>query len=103
MDRNENEADYAWVHFFFPYQEPLGEGNFYISGKFCDWQNSTNNQLRYNYSKKGYELEIYLKQGFYNYQLTYQKTNQTAWMKRCWKEITGKPKMIMLSMFITEV
>ncbi len=77
MDRNENEADYAWVHFFLPYKEPLGEGNFYVAGKFCDWNNSDQNKLKYNYSKKGYELKMYLKQGYYNYFLVYQKDDKT--------------------------
>lgn len=77
MDRNENEADYAWVHFFLPYKEPLGEGNFYVAGKFCDWNNSDQNKLKYNYSKKGYELKMYLKQGYYNYFLVYQKDEKT--------------------------
>lgn len=77
MDRNENEADYAWVHFFLPYKEPLGEGNFYVSGKFCDWKNTPQNKFKYNYAKKGYELKIYLKQGYYNYFLVYQKNEKT--------------------------
>ena len=77
MDRNENEADYAWVHFFLPYKEPLGEGNFYVTGKFCDWNNVELNKLKYNYSKKGYELKIYLKQGYYNYFLVYQKDDKS--------------------------
>jgi len=77
MDRNENEADYAWIHFFIPYKEPLGEGNFYANGKLCDWKNSELNQFKYNYSKKGYELELYLKQGYYNYQLVYQKNKNS--------------------------
>jgi len=78
MDRNENEADYAWVHFYIPYNEPLGEGNFYANGKFCDWKNSAFNQFKYNYSKKGYELELFLKQGYYNYQLMYQKNKNSV-------------------------
>jgi hypothetical protein len=77
MDRNENEADYAWVHFFLPYKVPLGECNFYVAGKFCDWNNSDQNKLKYNYSKKGYELKMYLKQGYYNYFLVYQKDDKT--------------------------
>lgn len=62
------ESDYAYVHFFLPYNVPIVHGNLYILGALTDWQFSEENKLKYNYQKKGYELSLYLKQGFYNYQ-----------------------------------
>jgi len=61
------EADYAWVHFFFPYNNAQSEGNFYVLGKLTEWKTNKNNRLTYNYKKIGYECKLFLKQGYYNY------------------------------------
>jgi hypothetical protein len=61
------EADYAWVHFFFPYDNAQSEGNFYVLGKLTEWKTNHTNRLNYNYKKLGYEGKLYLKQGYYNY------------------------------------
>lgn len=61
------EADYVYVHFFLPYETPIVNGNIYIAGNFNFWEYNENNQLRYNYDRKGYELTLLLKQGFYDY------------------------------------
>jgi hypothetical protein len=61
------EADYAYVDFFLPYVTPETQGNFYILGKLTDWRMNKANKLTYNYSKLGYECQLYLKQGYYNY------------------------------------
>lgn len=61
------EADYAWVHFFFPYDNAQSEGNFYVLGKLTEWKTNKNNMLTYNYKKIGYECKLFLKQGYYNY------------------------------------
>jgi hypothetical protein len=61
------EADYAWVHFFFPYDNALSDGNFYLLGKLTEWRINKTNMLTYNYKKMGYECKLFLKQGYYNY------------------------------------
>jgi len=61
------EADYAWVHFFFPYDNALSDGNFYVLGKLTEWRTNKTNMMTYNYKKMGYECKLYLKQGYYNY------------------------------------
>lgn len=71
MDNNDNEADYCLVHFFFPYDNAIADGNFYVNGKFCDWRLTKENKMTYNSLKLGYECDVYLKQGFYNYQYVY--------------------------------
>ncbi len=73
MENNDNESDYAWVHFFIPYDTPLAEGSFHVTGKFCDWKTDKTNKLVYNPRKMGYEAELFLKQGYYNYQYVYIK------------------------------
>ncbi|MCD6065489.1 MAG: hypothetical protein K0S33_315 [Bacteroidetes bacterium] len=78
MDNNDTEADYCHVEFFFPYDTPLADGNFYITGKFCDWRLGKETRMSYNMLKKGYECELFLKQGFYNYQYVYAKDGKSA-------------------------
>jgi hypothetical protein len=61
------EGDYAWVHFFLPYDSPEPGGNFYVFGGFCDWQFKTENLMTYDFENRGYRASVYLKQGYYNY------------------------------------
>jgi hypothetical protein len=67
------EADYAWIHFFLPYDNALGEGNFYVLGKLTEWRLNKSNRMTYNYKKKGYECSLFIKQGYYNYTYVYLK------------------------------
>ena len=60
------EADYAWVHFFLPYDTQTS-GNFYVLGKLTEWRLNKNNRMTYNYKKMGYECDLFIKQGYYNY------------------------------------
>ncbi len=62
------DADYAFVHFTLPYDEPVTNGNVYIYGALSNWQPEKRFQMRYNYDKKAYEADVFLKQGLYNYQ-----------------------------------
>lgn len=61
------ESDYANVYFFLPYKAPIVHGNLYVFGALTDWQFTDKNKLKYNYEKQGYEIVLFLKQGFYNY------------------------------------
>ncbi len=62
------DADYTFVHFSLPMEEPLSEGNIYVFGALTDWTTSPKYQMRYNLQTKSYEGVVYLKQGFYDYQ-----------------------------------
>jgi hypothetical protein len=61
------EADYVYVDFFLPYPIPESQGNFYVLGKLTDWRMNRSSKMTYNYSRSGYEAQLYLKQGYYNY------------------------------------
>ena len=61
------EADYVFVDFFLPYMNPETNGNFYIMGKLTDWRMNKTSKMTYNYKRFGYEAQLFLKQGFYNY------------------------------------
>jgi hypothetical protein len=69
----DTEADYAWVHFFLPYDNAEGSGNFYVLGKLTEWRLNKSNRMSYNYKKMGYECDMYIKQGYYNYTYVYLK------------------------------
>ncbi len=63
----DTEADYAWVHFFLPYDNAQAAGNFYVLGKLTEWRLNKTNRMIYNYKKLGYECDMFIKQGYYNY------------------------------------
>lgn len=62
------EADYVYVDFFLPYVNPETKGNFYVMGKLTDWRMTRLSKMAYNYKRFGYEAQLYLKQGYYNYE-----------------------------------
>ena len=66
--RDDYEADYATVKFLLPMELPLGNGDIYIYGAFNNWQLGVENRMVYREDFGGYIGEIYLKQGFYNYE-----------------------------------
>jgi len=65
-DVNES-ADYAYVHFYLPMNDPFIDGSVYVLGGFCQWQLNKENKMTYNYNQKYYETILLLKQGYYNY------------------------------------
>lgn len=75
---SDTEADYAWVHFFLPWDTPMSDGNFYVLGGLSDHHLNKTNRMNYNYRRKGYELEMYLKQGYYNYIYVFQQDGKTS-------------------------
>jgi hypothetical protein len=61
------EADYAWVHFFLPFEAPLSNGQIYILGAVTDWQLNDSSRMNYDDQRKGYAKTLFVKQGYYNY------------------------------------
>ncbi len=61
------EGDYAWVEFFLPWEPPLTHDEIFVIGQLTDWKLTENNKMQYNYGMRGYELSLFLKQGYYNY------------------------------------
>ncbi len=70
------EADYAWVHFFLPYDAASPEGNFYVMGKLTDWRLNKSNRMTYNYKRFGYECKLFIKQGYFNYKYVYLRDDK---------------------------
>lgn len=77
MTRNyDTESDYAWVHFCFP-SDPYFDGTFYVVGALTDYLLSDFSRMNYNVKTNRYELALYLKQGYYNYQILFLHTGET--------------------------
>jgi hypothetical protein len=67
-------SDYAWVHFFLPQQMSL-EGSYYIVGDLTNWRYDAQNRMTYQDDIKMYHVALYLKQGYYNYQILFKNSN----------------------------
>lgn len=72
------EADYVYVNFFLPHIGAENDGNFYVLGKLSNWKLDKSNKMEYNYKRKGYECNLYIKQGYYNYIYAFLKDKTKA-------------------------
>jgi hypothetical protein len=72
-DNYSTTSDYAWVHFTYPVDLNL-EGAYYVVGQMNDWRAGAQSQMRYENGK--YHLALYLKQGYYNYQIVFRHNNE---------------------------
>jgi len=67
----DTESDYIHVHFTLPMDVPFVDGDIFVSGSFNNWDYNDINRLQYNFGKKVYELDLLLKQGYYNYEYVF--------------------------------
>jgi hypothetical protein len=67
----DTESDYVHVHFSLPLDAPVVDGDIYVSGALNNWEYNDINRMSYNFGKKAYELDLLLKQGYYNYEYVY--------------------------------
>lgn len=70
-ETHETDADYLKVFFNLPYSVPFDQGGVYVFGEISGWKCAENNKMKYDLEKKTYELELLLKQGYYNYEYVY--------------------------------
>ena len=66
--RDEIEADYAWVFFTLSAPNYFGKKSIYINGMFNNFAIGDENKMDYNAEKGIYEKAIMIKQGFTNFQ-----------------------------------
>jgi len=64
---SEIEADYAWIHFFLPFPANPVNGDMHILGELTSWKLDPGGVMNYNSDRKGFEKNLFLKQGYYNY------------------------------------
>ncbi len=65
------EADYMWVHFWLPTDEPMLQGSVYLTGSLVENRLDGTSRMNYDFENKGYYIDLYLKQGGYNYMYGY--------------------------------
>jgi hypothetical protein len=72
------EADYAWVHFYLPYPTLVTDATFHVMGELTAWQLDESSRMYFNPEHKGYELNLFLKQGYYNYMYVIKEKGKTT-------------------------
>jgi hypothetical protein len=64
---SDTEADYVMVHFSLATGEPDEESDVYLFGGLTGWKTTGENKCTFNAETGSYEIELLLKQGYYNY------------------------------------
>ncbi len=67
------EADYLMVHFLLKTGDSLPGTDVFLFGGLTDWKTEDQNKCIYNPEKEGYEINLLLKQGYYNYSYATRK------------------------------
>jgi len=67
-DDTDTEADYMWVHWSFPMEQPFFDGAVYVGGDLFQNRLTINNRMIYDNERHCYYLNALLKQGAYDYQ-----------------------------------
>lgn len=65
------DGEYVKVHLSLPYPYPLKKGDLYIFGELSQWKSNKKYKLYYNEKLRQYEINLYVKQGYYNYTYLY--------------------------------
>ncbi len=78
QDSSQINADYCMVHFFLPFDYPRNDGNFYILGNLTSNLFLKENRFNFNYFTHGYDCQLYLKQGYFDYQIAFLEDGKTA-------------------------
>lgn len=69
------QADYMWVHFLLPQDNPWFDGNVYIGGDLFYNQTGPENRMQYDNTHRTYYIAAYLKQGGYDFQYWFLPKN----------------------------
>ncbi len=72
---SKTEADYAMMHFSLLTEEPFLDKEVFVYGAFNDFNITDENKMQYDAKEKSYQLNILLKQGFYNYTFATQQSD----------------------------
>jgi hypothetical protein len=67
----DTDCDYALVHFSLPLPGPLTGGSVNVFGALTGWNANKSNEMKWNFTTARYELELLLKEGYYNYIYAY--------------------------------
>jgi hypothetical protein len=75
-DNSNLMADYCFVHFQLKAPIPLQSGDYYIYGALTDWDFTETAKLEYDFKKESFVGQLYLKQGYYNYQYYFKSKDK---------------------------
>lgn len=64
-------AEYVWVNFSLPMEQPYLDGTVHIVGELTDWQLNDASMMVWRPEYKAYTARLFLKQGYYSYQLLF--------------------------------
>ena len=67
-DYDDTEAEYMWVHFVLPKQDPWFTGAVYVGGDLFNNRMTLANRMQYDNENRCYYLNALVKQGGYDYQ-----------------------------------
>ena len=65
---SDTEAEYMWVHWTLPVEQPWLDGSVYVGGDIFENELSLRNRMQYDADAKCYWLTALVKQGGYDYQ-----------------------------------
>lgn len=71
--KGDNREEYVRVHFSLRPDYEITGGDVYVFGELTDWKIKEEAKVKYNPGIKYWETNLYLKQGYYNYQYVYVK------------------------------
>ena len=77
-DYSDTEADYMWVHFYYPAETPYLEGRMYIVGDLTHNLVDSDSEMIYDLSERCYVRSLLLKQGGYNYLYALKAKNRVG-------------------------
>lgn len=72
------EADYMWVHFLLPMENPFFTGSVYLLGQFLNDKLNEQSRMVYDFVQKAYVKTLFLKQGGYNFQYILGEKNRKS-------------------------
>lgn len=75
---NGTEADYTLTHFSLPFDHEITHGDLYVFGQISDYGFPSTHKMIYDPETGLYEADIYLKQGYYNYEYVLLKNDGEA-------------------------
>jgi len=75
----DTEAEYMYVHWWLPMENPIWDGGIYIGGDvFYGQMENGLNRMLYDNERKGYYMIALLKQGGYDYQYWLKRKNEPS-------------------------
>ena len=77
-DYVDTEAEYMWVHFCLPVEQPVMDGHVFVGGELFGNQYLAQNRMSYDAEQKYYYLYTYLKQGGYDYMYHVVRANSNS-------------------------